>query len=41
MPRFTVTTNGMNRLGLRQICEKFVNDLWIPDNLTEEVDPVR
>jgi hypothetical protein len=37
MPRFIVRTEGMNRLNLRQICEKFVNnDLWIPDDLTED-----
>ena len=28
--RFTVTTEGQNRLNLRQACEDFANAQWIP-----------
>ena len=36
MRRFVVSAEGSNRLGLRDLCEWFVNDLWVPSHLTEE-----
>ncbi len=36
MQRFTVTTEGTDKLGLRQLCEQVVNDLWVPAHLTPE-----
>lgn len=34
--QFTATNEGQSRLGLRDLCERFVNDLWIPAHLTDE-----
>jgi hypothetical protein len=31
--RFRVTTEGQNQSGLREFCERYVNDLWMPDHL--------
>ena len=36
MRLFQVTTEGTNKLNLRQICEDFAIDAWIPDHLTPE-----
>ena len=36
MRRFTVTSEGSDRLHLRQLCEEFINDLWLPAHLTPE-----
>lgn len=36
LQRFVVTTEGKNRLGLRELCERFVNDLWVPAHLADE-----
>ena len=36
MQRFTVMTEISNRLNLRQLCEEFVNNLWLPTHLTPE-----
>lgn len=30
---FTAATEGQNRLDLRELCESFANNLWIPDHL--------
>jgi hypothetical protein len=31
--RFRVSTEGQNQSGLREFCERYVNDLWMPDHL--------
>jgi hypothetical protein len=31
--KFRVTTEGQNQSGLREFCERYVNDLWMPDHL--------
>jgi hypothetical protein len=36
MRQFIVTTEASNRLGLRELCQRFANDLWVPTHLTEE-----
>jgi len=36
MRRFTVTTEGENRLGLRELCQHFADDEWVADHLTDE-----
>lgn len=36
MGRFIVTTEGSNKLNLRQLCEHFINDTWVPTHLTPE-----
>lgn len=36
MRRFVVTSEGISRLGLAAVCEKFANDLWVPAHLTED-----
>lgn len=36
MRRFVVTTEGQNRLGLREICEQFANDQWSAAHMTPE-----
>ena len=36
MRQFVVTTDGKNRLGLRELCEGFVNQLWVPAHLADE-----
>ena len=33
---FTVTTEGRDALGLRQICENFANAQWVPSHCTPE-----
>ena len=33
--RFTVYTEATDELNLRETFERFANDLWIPDHLTE------
>jgi hypothetical protein len=34
--RFVVKTEGSSRLGLRQLCQDCINDLWIPTHLDDE-----
>ena len=36
MRRFTVTTEGENRLGLRELCEAWCNDQWVANQMTPE-----
>jgi hypothetical protein len=36
MQRFVVTTQGSDKLGLRQLCQDCSNDLWIPAHLDDE-----
>ena len=36
MPRFTVTTEGANRLGLRELCQQFTEERWVAEHLTPE-----
>jgi hypothetical protein len=36
MKQFTVTTEGENRLGLRESCQQFADDEWVADHLTDE-----
>jgi hypothetical protein len=36
MQRFVVSSEGRNRLGLRQLCQDCIKDLWIPAHLDEE-----
>jgi hypothetical protein len=36
MQRFVVTTEGSDKLGLRQLCQDCINDLWIPAHLDDE-----
>jgi hypothetical protein len=36
MRRFTVASEGDNRLGLRELCQRFAEDLWVPAHLTDE-----
>ncbi|HLN29846.1 MAG TPA: hypothetical protein VK395_19015 [Gemmataceae bacterium] len=36
MWRFIATTEGSDKLGLRETCEVLANDLWVPDHLTAE-----
>ena len=36
MRRFVVTTEGQNRLGLREICKQFANDQWSAAHMTPE-----
>ena len=36
MRRFVVTTEGPNRLGLRELCEQFANDQWSAAHMTAE-----
>jgi hypothetical protein len=36
MQRFVVTAEGSSRLGLRQLCQDCINDLWIPVHLDDE-----
>ena len=28
--QFKVTTDGQNRLGLAELCERFANEQWLP-----------
>jgi hypothetical protein len=34
--RFVVTTEGLDRLGLRALCEQYVNDQWFAAHMTDE-----
>lgn len=36
MRRFVVTTEGPNRLGLRELCEQFANDQWSAAHMTPD-----
>ena len=36
MRNFTVTTEGQNKLGLREVCERYVNEQWLADHMTPE-----
>lgn len=36
MRRFVVTTEGPNRLGLRELCEQFANDQWSAAHMTPQ-----
>jgi len=36
MRTFTVTTEGENRLGLRELCERYCNDQWLAAQVTAE-----
>jgi hypothetical protein len=36
MPRFVVTTEGGDRLDLRQLCEDQATGLWVPAHLSGE-----
>ena len=31
--RFRVTTEGQNHLGIRELCQAHVDDLWVPAHL--------
>lgn len=33
MRKFTVTTEGQNRLGLRELCQQFADDQWLAVHL--------
>jgi len=37
MRQFTVTTEGENRLGLRELCERYVNDQWFAAHASDEL----
>jgi hypothetical protein len=37
MRRFTVTTEGANQLGLRELCERYVNDQWFAAHASNEL----
>jgi hypothetical protein len=34
--RFSVTTEGPNRLGLMEVCQRFANDEWTPTHFNVE-----
>ena len=36
MKTFTFTTEGQNRLGLRELCQRYVDDQWVADYMTDE-----
>ena len=36
MRQFIVTTEGQDRLGLRGVCEQYINDQWIAAHMTME-----
>ena len=36
MRSFKVTTEGQDKLGLRAICERYVNDQWFASHMTDE-----
>lgn len=36
MRTFTVTTEGQNRLGLREVCQRYVDELWLAVHTTPE-----
>ena len=37
MRQFVVTTEGQNRLGLRELCEQYVNDQWFAAHASDEL----
>jgi len=37
MRTFVVTTEGQNRLGLRELCERYVNDQWFAAHASDEL----
>jgi hypothetical protein len=37
MRTFVVTTEGQDRLGLRELCERYVNDQWFAAHATDEL----
>lgn len=37
MRTFVVTTDGRDRLGLRELCERYVNDQWFAAHATDEL----
>ena len=36
MRRFKVSTEGLNNLGLRELCEDYCNDQWLAAHMTPE-----
>lgn len=36
MKRFTVTTDGPDRLGLVALCQRYVDEQWLADHATPE-----
>jgi hypothetical protein len=36
MRHFTVSTEGQNRLGLRELCQRFADEQWVADHLTSK-----
>jgi hypothetical protein len=36
MQQFTVTSEGNNRLGLRELCQRFTGELWVPVHLNDK-----
>ena len=36
MRKFTVTTEGQNRLGLRELCQQFADEQWVAVPMTPE-----
>jgi hypothetical protein len=36
MRTFTVTTEGENRLGLRELCQRYVDGQWLVAHMTDE-----
>jgi len=36
MRTFTVTTEGQNRLGLRELCQRYVDEQWVAAHMTDE-----
>ena len=37
MRQFVVTTEGQNRLGVRELCERYVNDQWFAAHASDEL----
>ena len=38
MRKFIVTTEGQNRLGLREFCQQFVDEQWVAVHLPADQD---
>jgi len=36
MRTFTVATKGANRLGLRELCQRYVDGQWVTAHMTDE-----
>jgi hypothetical protein len=36
MRTFTITTEGQNRLGLRELCQRYVDGQWHAAHMTDE-----